>query len=75
MIVKAEHLSGLGGGKANPRFAVTNLAGDPRTLYEDVYCQRGEMENRIKEQQLGPSCPRPRCPQSGCGCFGLGPWW
>ena len=26
---------------------------DARTLYEDVYCARGEMENRIKEQQLG----------------------
>jgi len=37
----------------NPRFVVTSLPGDPRELYEDVYCQRGDMENRIKEQQLG----------------------
>lgn len=38
----------------NPRFVVTNLSQDEydaRTLYEDIYCARGEMENRIKEQQ------------------------
>ncbi len=42
-------------GKANPRFVVTSLAAsahDARSLYEDLYCQRGEMENRIKECQL-----------------------
>ncbi|MCZ2340753.1 MAG: transposase [Bacteroidales bacterium] len=61
VIVKAEHLSGPRGGKANPRFVVTNLAGDARTLYEDVYCQRGEMENRIKEQQLGLFADRTSC--------------
>jgi hypothetical protein len=37
----------------NPRFVVTNLNGDARQLYDQVYCARGEMENRIKEQQLG----------------------
>lgn len=39
----------------NPRFIVTNLPEDyatPADLYEKVYCARGEMENRIKEQQL-----------------------
>jgi len=36
----------------NPRFVVTNLNGDTQTLYDQVYCARGEMENRIKEQQL-----------------------
>ena len=37
--------------KENPRFVVTSLpSGDPRALYEDLYCARGEMENRIKEQ-------------------------
>jgi hypothetical protein len=39
----------------NPRFVVTSLTRehhDARTLYEDTYCARGEMENRIKEQQL-----------------------
>jgi Transposase DDE domain group 1 len=41
-------------GGANPRFIVTNVHaanGDARFLYEDVYCQRGEMENRLKECQ------------------------
>lgn len=39
----------------NPRFVVTSLHTaryDARTLYEQIYCARGEMENRIKEQQL-----------------------
>lgn len=39
----------------NPRFLVTNLPedyGDARYLYEELYCARGDMENRIKEQQL-----------------------
>ncbi len=37
----------------NPRFVVTSLAKiQARSLYEDFYCARGEMENRIKEQQL-----------------------
>jgi Transposase DDE domain group 1 len=51
VVAKAEHL--LKG--ANPRFVVTSLraaAIDARRLYEDVYCARGEVENRIKEQQL-----------------------
>ncbi len=41
--------------EANPRFVVTSLAaerGDARSLYEQLYCARGEMENRIKECQL-----------------------
>jgi len=40
---------------ANPRFIVTSIPKDEidaRALYEDEYCARGEMENRIKEQQL-----------------------
>ncbi len=51
VIGKAEHLRK----GANPRFVVTSLmeeAYDARALYEDEYCARGEMENRIKEQQL-----------------------
>jgi len=51
VIAKAEHLAK----GANPRFIVTNLGAayaTPKALYEDVYCARGEMENRIKEQQL-----------------------
>jgi hypothetical protein len=42
-------------GEANPRFVVTSLAPEDaaaRPLYEDLYCARGEMENRIKECQL-----------------------
>lgn len=51
VVGKAEHLAK----GSNPRFVVTSLSPgdyDARTLYEDLYCQRGEMENRIKEQQL-----------------------
>jgi hypothetical protein len=42
-------------GEANPRFVVTSLTAaraEARALYEDLYCARGEMENRIKECQL-----------------------
>lgn len=52
VVAKAEHLPN----KSNPRFVVTSCPPDmydARTLYEDVYCARGDMENRIKEQQLG----------------------
>ena len=41
-------------GEANPRFIVTSLKraqASAQTLYEDIYCQRGDMENRIKECQ------------------------
>jgi hypothetical protein len=51
VVAKAEWTQG----EANPRFIVTSLAttdGDARSLYEEVYCARGEMENRIKECQL-----------------------
>lgn len=50
VIGKAEQLPG----KANPRFVVTSLSSETlaaRALYEDLYCARGEMENRIKECQ------------------------
>lgn len=36
----------------NPRFVVTSLGDDPGWVYETLYCARGDMENRIKEQQL-----------------------
>ena len=51
VVGKAEHLEK----GSNPRFVVTSLASevyDARALYEELYCARGEMENRIKEQQL-----------------------
>jgi hypothetical protein len=57
VIVKAEHL----GKGENTRFIVTNLAGQSQQLYDDVYCQRGDMENRIKEQQLGLFADRTSC--------------
>jgi len=49
VVAKAEQLDG----KENPRFVVTNLNSEKwpaQRLYEELYCERGEMENRIKEQ-------------------------
>jgi hypothetical protein len=52
VVGKAEHLAG----GSNPRFIVTNLDDTERYtaqwLYESLYCARGNMENRIKEQKL-----------------------
>lgn len=45
----------------NPRFIVTNLEGEPETLYDGMYCQRGEAENRIKEVQLDLFGTRASC--------------
>jgi hypothetical protein len=45
----------------NPRYVVTNLKGEAQALYDEVYCARGEMENRIKEQQLGLFADRTSC--------------
>ena len=45
----------------NPRYVVTSLEGDAQALYDKVYCARGEMENRIKEQQLGLFSDRTSC--------------
>ncbi len=57
VIGKAEHLRQ----GANPRFVVTNLElseiQPPQRLYEQVYCARGEMENRIKEQAVSVRRP------------------
>jgi hypothetical protein len=49
VVSKAEHIDG----KENPRFVVTSLASEAwagQALYEELYCARGDMENRIKEQ-------------------------
>ena len=49
VVAKAEHIDG----KTNPRFVVTSLSGaqwEAQPLYEQLYCERGDMENRIKEQ-------------------------
>jgi hypothetical protein len=49
VVAKAEHIAG----KENPRYVLTSLDGaewPARRLYEELYCARGDMENRIKEQ-------------------------
>jgi hypothetical protein len=51
VVAKAEYLDK----GSNPRFVVTSIETEPmdaQTLYEQLYCARGDMENRIKEQQL-----------------------
>ena len=59
---------------ANPRFVVTSLSKktiDGRQLCEQLYCARGEMENRIKEQQLYLFADRTSatpCMPISCGC-------
>jgi hypothetical protein len=47
--------------KDNPRFIVTNLRGSRKTLYEAVYCARGDVENRIKELKRGLEIDRTSC--------------
>jgi hypothetical protein len=46
---------------SNPRFVVTNLDQAPEPLYDRLYCQRGEAENRIKEAQIGLFATRTSC--------------
>ena len=57
VIVKAEHTAK----GSNPRYVVTNLRGAPQHLYDAIYCARGDMENRIKEQQLDLFADRTSC--------------
>jgi hypothetical protein len=60
VVGKAEYITD----KENPRFVVTSFSPSTwsaRALYEDLYCARGEMENRIKEQQLGLFADRTSC--------------
>jgi hypothetical protein len=45
----------------NPRYVVTSLGHEPQFLYDKIYCGRGEMENRIKEQQLDLFADRTSC--------------
>jgi len=50
VIFKAEVVKADGKeARDNPRFVVTNMKQSPRWLYEEAYCQRGDVENRIKE--------------------------
>ncbi len=57
VIVKAEQ----GTRGANPRFVVTNLKQTDRYLYDRMYCARGDMENRIKDQQMDRFAGRASC--------------
>ncbi len=57
VIVKAEYLPK----GPNTRFVVTNLQLAPQRVYDGLYTARGEMENRIKEQQLGLFADRTSC--------------
>ena len=57
VIVKAEHTA-MG---SNPRFVVTNMTQSDRYLYDKLYCARGDMENRIKDQQLSLFANRVSC--------------
>ena len=64
VIYKAEVLREPGKDpKDNLRFVVTNISGDPKKIYEDVYCARGEVENRIKELHNGMAIGRTSCCQ------------
>ena len=47
--------------KDNDRYRVTNLEGDPEEVYADIYCLRGEVENRLKELQHGLKLDRLSC--------------
>ena len=57
VIAKAEHTEK----GANPRYVLTNLKGKPDWIYDTLYCARGEMENRIKEEQLQLFANRTSC--------------
>jgi hypothetical protein len=62
IIMKAEVLCYPGRSpKDNPRFLVTNLPHRPATVYTRLYCGRGDMENRLKELQLGVAMDRTSC--------------
>ena len=75
VVAKAEHIDG----KENPRFLVTSLgqaAWAGKALYEELYCARGDMENRIfaLAQRSSSACSRiesapKRCAPIRCGCI------
>ena len=67
IIVKAEVLSK----GPNVRFVVTNLPDTPEVIYDQRYTARGDMENRIKEQQLGLFADRTSCHQFQANQFRL----
>lgn len=62
VIIKAEVVALEGRApRDNARFVITNLTQTPRWIYETVYCQRGEIENRIKELHHGLEIDRTSC--------------
>lgn len=62
VIIKAEVVRDPGKDpKDNPRFVITNQTQSPRWIYEGVYCQRGDVENRIKELHQGVYIGRTSC--------------
>ena len=62
MIFKAEVVRQPGKEpKDNPRFVITNLPQNPQWIYEQVYCERGDIENRIKELHHGLEIDRTSC--------------
>jgi len=67
VIVKAEYLPA----GPNTRFIVTNLPGEPKRLYDELYAIRGDMENRIKEQQLMLFADRTSCHEFQANQFRL----
>lgn len=67
VIVKAEYLPA----GPNTRFIVTNLPGQPQELYDQMYVIRGDMENRIKEQQLMLFADRTSCHEFQANQFRL----
>src|SRR5206468_8327105 len=56
----------------NPRYVVTNLTGHAQALYDDLYCQRGEAENRYPRKRKSVCLPRARVASIyraiSCGC-------
>jgi len=56
---------------ADSRFVVTNLAGAPRWLYEEVYCARGQAENLIKAHKLHLASDRTSCSKATANQFRL----
>jgi len=64
VVIKAEVVRHPGRDpKDNPRFVVTNLPQSPRWIYRHVYCERGDIENRIKELHEGVALGRTSCPR------------
>ena len=67
VIHKAEHNSH----GDNPRFVVSSLGDEAESLYDDIYCARGDMQNRIKEQQLDLFAGRTSCHHFAANPFRL----